>query len=361
MKKGRCGLVGFYGHGNFGDELFRILFANAFKDWDFYTFMEHCGSVGPAKDGRLVKEFVDCCDIIVIGGGDLIRPGATNHQYFLDEFLRRPCFIHSVGVAKWTGFNKDYVKKLKEFLSHSNVRHISLRDQPSLAWIESQLGARSSVRPVCHADLAFSGVYPDAKESSTDIGVILRKQQSQKDLSAMHALIKKCDREELSCKFIVLSTEPMKSAESFVVDHFGEISEVEVPTSIKEMCGTLASCNHIISAKYHGCLIGAIYGKKVLSLLKDTKFRNFFTELGFSSYMQSLDDLHKNASLFDGFLSEFSAALPSNYIMRMQRSASLGLSQLGMAINQHSVGVGNIDIRPKLTDDIPYLLGGTLG
>jgi polysaccharide pyruvyl transferase WcaK-like protein len=356
MKKGRCGLVGFYGHGNFGDELFRILFANAFKDWEFYTFMDHCGSVGPAKDGSLVKEFVNCCDIIIIGGGDLIRPGAAKHQYFLNEFLRRPCFIHSVGVAKWTGFNKDYVNQLKEFLSHPNIRHLSVRDQPSLVWIESQLGGRSAVSPVCHADLAFSGVYPASKESSTGIGVILRKQQAQKDLGAMYGLIAKCDREKLSCKFIVLSEEPMKSAETFVVDHFGGISEVVVPTSIEEMCSTLASCSHIISSKYHACLIGAIYGKKVLSLLKDTKFRNFFTELGFSAYMQSLDDLQENPSLFDGFLSEFSSALPSSYIKRMQRSASLGLSQLGIAINQHSSGVGVVDICPKLTDDIPYRL-----
>ena len=90
------GLVGFYGPGNYGDELFLDVFRR---------YLGPVADVGVVFDSpsrpyfhRPVRDVVREHDAIVIGGGDLFVPWGLGDRYWLTDYLRRPVHVIGVGV-----------------------------------------------------------------------------------------------------------------------------------------------------------------------------------------------------------------------------------------------------------------------
>src|SRR5437879_6547625 len=89
------GVVGFYGHGNYGDELF------------LEVFREHLGAsfdlrsiIDPANRTlvRLLGSGVRETEAILIGGGDILKPWPNGSRYWERAYLRRPVFVAGIGV-----------------------------------------------------------------------------------------------------------------------------------------------------------------------------------------------------------------------------------------------------------------------
>ena len=146
------GLVGFYGPGNYGDELF------------LEVFRQHLGSVvdldvvfdSPTRPyfDRPVRDVVREHDAILIGGGDLLVPWGLGDRYWLPDYLRRPVHVIGVGVPTWRPSKPGVVDQLGRFLRHRNVRSITTRDRESTAWIREHLRPRVEVETA--ADLVFA-------------------------------------------------------------------------------------------------------------------------------------------------------------------------------------------------------------
>ena len=148
----RVGLVGFYGPGNYGDELFLDVFRRHLGEVaDVGVVFE--SATRPYFE-RPVRDVVREYDAIVIGGGDLVIPWAPSDRYWLTDYLRRPVHVIGVGVPTWRPAKPKVVEALGDFLRHRNVRSITARDDESATWIREHL--RPRVEVASSADLVFA-------------------------------------------------------------------------------------------------------------------------------------------------------------------------------------------------------------
>ena len=153
----RIGLVGFFGWGNYGDELF-------LRQWQQSLGAHH--EVAVVHDqlsapyfSRQASEVAAEFDAFVIGGGDLVIPNKISPLYWNRAWLQRPVYISGVGVPTWIKHRApDVIERLRNFFQHPNVKHVSARDEESAQWIRRHLEPRVSVR--VHADLAYNLAMP---------------------------------------------------------------------------------------------------------------------------------------------------------------------------------------------------------
>ena len=179
----RVGIVGFYGPGNYGDELF------------LEVFREHLGAgmdLGVVFDSptrpyfsRPVRDIVRDHDAIVIGGGDLLVPWGLADRYWLPDYLRRPVHVIGVGVPTWRDEKPAVVAALSDYLRHRNVRSISARDEESAAWIREQLRPRVPVGMA--ADLVFALPLPEIERpvGPPILGITVRWREGGDDYAAV--------------------------------------------------------------------------------------------------------------------------------------------------------------------------------
>lgn len=108
MKK--IGIIGYFGHGNAGDEAMKELVTKEFP-----------GSVSSNKD-KMEK-----CDVYIIAGGDLVQEFSGLHFPWIWEEVRdEPCYAISLGVkAGWEVYKEKVIKYLSKF------RRIYTREQES--------------------------------------------------------------------------------------------------------------------------------------------------------------------------------------------------------------------------------------
>ena len=97
--KPAVGLVGYYGWGNYGDELFERVFRERL-DHDVRLRLVLDRTARPNAKVSLSRA-VSRSDAIVIGGGDLVVPWLDRNIYWSTEYLRRPVFVSGVGAATW--------------------------------------------------------------------------------------------------------------------------------------------------------------------------------------------------------------------------------------------------------------------
>src|SRR5687768_3935943 len=144
------GLVGFFGWGNFGDELFLEVHRTYLgSDFDLRVLHDRCAEPYHSRD---LSEIVEEVDAIVIGGGDLIYTWSYSGLYWRREYLSKPVFI--VGVGATDGPAKpEAVRKYTEFLTHPSVAFCNLRDRESYDYVRRVF----SPTAVCNysADIVF--------------------------------------------------------------------------------------------------------------------------------------------------------------------------------------------------------------
>lgn len=108
MKK--IGIIGYFGHGNAGDEAMREI-----------MLAEFSGSVSSYKDQ------MEKCDIYIIAGGDLVQEFSGLHFPWIWEGVKdEPCYAVSLGVKKGWEIHQE---KVIEYLS--KFKRIYTREQES--------------------------------------------------------------------------------------------------------------------------------------------------------------------------------------------------------------------------------------
>src|SRR5262249_45415247 len=136
-------VVGWFGHGNYGDELFlRVFREHLGRDVQLRSLLDPAGDTVGRRLGAGIRE----ADAILIGGGDIVIPGSTSNRYWEGASLTRPVFVAGVGVPTWRESTADELTRLRRFFRSPAVRFVGVRDVESEAWIREHLQPRIVVR-----------------------------------------------------------------------------------------------------------------------------------------------------------------------------------------------------------------------
>jgi polysaccharide pyruvyl transferase WcaK-like protein len=287
LSKPRVGLVGFFGWGNFGDELFRRVYEQHLGD-EFELSVLHDLTQKPYFS-RPVEDVVDEVDAIIIGGGDLVIPWQLSGLYWQEAFLAKPVFLVGLGVPKWGGYKREVTHHMRAFAGNESVRFFHARDEPSGAWIEEHLKPNVPVRVapdiVCALDLPSS-----TRPEKPILGVATRKRKTDADLTQLRCLCEKAVAADYSIHHLVLGTGDVGAADAADAEALDLPEKTVVRSeSLDDLCRSIASCRVLASMKFHGTVVATMYGVPAISLSPTDKSRNFMAMIGREDYLSGLE------------------------------------------------------------------------
>ncbi|MBN9539401.1 MAG: hypothetical protein BGN99_20965 [Alphaproteobacteria bacterium 65-37] len=326
MKRPRIGLIGYYGYGNYGDELFHVVFRKIFHDCDLVTMQDNQTRPYYNKD---LKEKIASMDCLLIGGGDLVIGSYWTDQYFEDPFLAKPIYIHGVGVPTWSREDPKIVERLAKFFRHKSVRHINVRDQESRAWIEEKLAPSVPVTVTSDMVCALDIPNPPKRQGPPVFGLITRKQMpGEIHWKNVTALCDKARSLGYEVKNIILGTggdrtDDLVGLAEFPYPHMRTVQS----ENLVELTREIGSCDVIASMKFHGCVVSTLYGIPAITTITTDKFRNFFQAIE----RPELIAHHTHTNLADR-LAPFMARIPRLTRDHLRRSAIGGLAELRRAM-----------------------------
>ncbi len=330
MAKKRIGLVGFFGWGNYGDELF----IDVYRQWlepEFEVKVLNDLTVKPYFS-RPVADVLAEVDAIVIGGGDLVMPWTVSELYWKREYLDLPVHICGVGVPTWKGSKEPALKYMREFLSHPNIRYFNTRDMESATWIKRNL--RPAVEPTHSADLVFALDLPPAEkpDDAPILGVVTRDRSGKPDdVSNILRLCEKAKTEGYRIRQIILGTGPVglrdadRAADLAVPD-----KEIVRSENIADLSRAIGECTAITSMKFHGTVVAAAYGVPSFVLSPTDKSRNLMRMMERPDLLSSIADKR----LADRF-TPFCPPIPRSTRHFLKRRAEATLQSLAEAL-RHS-------------------------
>lgn len=288
-KKTKVGLVGFFGWGNFGDELF----VKVFEQWlgDKYELKVMNDLTYKPYFSKPIEEVVAEVDVIVIGGGDLIIPWSMSELYWRSEYLVKPVFIVGVGVPTWGQAKPHIVEKYKSFLTHKNVKYFNVRDKESAEWIKGNISPEVEV--VHSADIVFSMKMPKKINVEEDyFGIVTRDRKgTPDDLTQVKRLAEKAKSEGYKIKHIILGSGDVGKRDFERADDFDVEDKVLVYSeSLDELCQEISSCKMLASMKFHGTVVALNYGIPSIVLSATDKNRNLMRMIERKELLSSLND-----------------------------------------------------------------------
>lgn len=330
MKKTKkvVGLVGYFGWGNYGDELF----LEVYRQWlgDTVELRVLHDVLQKPYFSRPIGEVLEGVDAIVIGGGDLVIPWTVSELYWRKEYLQLPVFIVGVGVPTWRGAAPHVIARMAAFFQHPNVRAINTRDQESRAWIERHL---TPAAPVTHsADLVFGLELPRVPSGSQPIlGIVTRDRNGEPDdLTQVRRLCERARAAGYALRHIVLGTGVVGARDRARADDLQvEGKHTVASDDISDLTRAIAECSAIASMKFHGTVVAAAYGIPSLVLTASNKSRNFLRMIERPELATSLTD----ETLPDRF-SPYMASIPIHTRHFLRRRAAETMAALKAHIEE---------------------------
>lgn len=283
----KLGILGYFGFGNYGDELFHQVWNHTFSDADVITFEQVTGIAKCMHSQPEDRDnFVEQIDALLIGGGDLIRPqGKINYWY--KELLAKPVFLYGIGVATWLGHDKKVIEQIVSFLQDDAVKYIGVRDIESYNWIAKQ--APSAVDKLyVTPDIAFSMDKVKVEKLPTKrVGIITRHQKNYDEnrIQQMRKIVNvytECGYEVVE---ILASTGPEKQWDIEGSESWGLGVPVLTFDTDEDVTKAIAECTLIYSMKFHGCVVGLAHHVPTVSLLKTDKFVNLYKYLRLDNWL----------------------------------------------------------------------------
>jgi polysaccharide pyruvyl transferase WcaK-like protein len=272
----RAGLVGFYGYGNYGDELFLEALTSSLG-----PTVDLAPLLGPpgARLPPLRRGVIDS-DVVVIGGGDLVRPWAVT-RYWRPILLRRPVFVAGVGVPTWGGTKPEAVDRMCTFFRHRNVRGIAARDKESAAWIRDNLEPKVPVTVT--PDLVCSLDLPTVQRPAGPpiFGVSVRRRETPDDLTQVRRLCERAIAMGYRLRRIILATGRVRQHDIEATAALGfEDTELISSNDLDEISRAIGECTAFATMKFHGVVVATMYGVTPIAMMPSAKTRNFIADIG---------------------------------------------------------------------------------
>lgn len=321
----RVGLVGFYGSGNYGDDLFLEAFQEHLRaPIRLHTVLDPKRAA--ASQSALQRE-VRRSDVLVIGGGDLVIPWRMS-RYWRRVFLERPVFVAGVGVPAWEAPVPDVVERLRGFFRHPSVRGIAARDAESAAWIRDALQPAVPVQE--SPDLACSLSLPDAQRPPGPpiFGVAVRRRDTVDDLTHVQRLCRRAMELGYRVRRIVLATGPLLQADLEVTRQLGlDDAELVASDDLGEISRAIGECSMLASMKFHGVVVATMYRVPAIVLMPSAKTLRFVNRIG----RPELISVFSSPDLPD-LVSRDPEPLPATLPEELRRGAVAYLAQLRASI-----------------------------
>ncbi|MCY1159533.1 MAG: hypothetical protein MOP51_2558 [Citricoccus sp.] len=269
----RVGLVGFFGWGNYGDELFLQLWRRVLSP--------HF-EVSPVND-LLMEPYVvgdpkvvaARYDAFVIGGGDLIIPNGVSGLYWKREWLERKVYIVGVGVAIWGHRHlPEVIEEMSEFFRHPNVQFISARDEASADWIRRYL--RPVVPVSVHPDLVFASRIPPPRDygGRKTLGISVRQGLFNRDhdFGQLDRLVTVARRHGYGISVIELGSGRQRRRDARAIRRLPFIpDEVVSSADVNVLSAAIGGLDAFASMKFHGLVVALMYGVPALALTPNAK------------------------------------------------------------------------------------------
>jgi polysaccharide pyruvyl transferase WcaK-like protein len=295
----KIGLVGYFGWGNYGDELFLQVHREIFSDHDLIIFHNPISNEFLADADELIASV----DAIIIGGGDLLMPWGLSWLYFDKRFLAKPVFVFGIGVPSQNNSSSpDILGHYREFLSHPNVKLLSCRDVESASWIRAHVQPDKEI--FVYPDMVLSLAFPPQVENANDVGLILRSQpiHDSKELIRIAALTSEYGH---ALKVILLGTEGITLKEDRAA-----LAQLDLPncnivvrTSTDLLSQEIASCRYLLSMRFHGMVAAYKSGVPFISINLESKFTSFMKQTGNNRYASYWGD-ENLTEIFEKLLNE---------------------------------------------------------
>lgn len=297
-KKPVVGLAGFFGYGNYGDELFVSVYKQFLQDDFDLRFLSD--QLTKPYYSKPLEEVVAGVDAIVIGGGDIVQPWNLDPRYFSQEFLAKPVFVVGVGVPIRSGTNmnpnhteKDWVvKKYAEFFNHPSVKLIHGRDDQTCTWIRSKtkpaIGVIEAPDVVCALNLPPATRPPAGQEV---LGIVTRQRPNQEDdYTQINALADQQRARGWKIRHIILGTGDVGARDSLDAADVTGPKELVYTESLDELSRAIGSCTALVSMKFHGTVVATMYGVPSTVLIPTNKNRNFMKRIERGDLVSRFDD-----------------------------------------------------------------------
>jgi polysaccharide pyruvyl transferase WcaK-like protein len=286
------GLVGYYGWGNYGDELFlEVLHRYLLPDLTVETIL------GPDKRApRVINRAVRMTDAVFIGGGDLVITWSSSSQYFERVYLRRPVFVGGVGVpiaglTETRALHAPTVTSLRRFFGHPNVRFVAARDEESAAWMRHHLDPLVGV--VTAPDMVCALPLPPVERIADPplLGVIVRRRRVETDLENIRRLCQRAERLGYRIRQIVLATGSVRDRDVGVARELAlPDAEFVVSDDLADLTRAIGECTVLASMKFHGTVVATMFGIPSIVLSPSAKTRNFLRRIDRPDLLSGFSD-----------------------------------------------------------------------
>lgn len=314
----RVGLVGYFGFGNYGDEMFVDVYRSALPQAEF-TVLKGCNGVSPHDPIEVAEQ-----DCIIVGGGDLVIASGFSERYWSPVLLGRPVFIAGVGVQSSQGYSPSAVRQMRRFFQHENVRLITVRDSRSRDWIIRHLQPRIPVH--VYPDPIASQPMNRTRSGERTFGLVLRGQY-ETDPANARRLLDRASQLGYRTKIIVLGSGRTRS-EDLPVAKAVRVDELSVCDDLHSMTSAVATCDVLVSQRLHGCIAGMMMGIPTIGLRNTDKFKAWFGWFDPAPPLRRVDDPH-----LSGLLDEPLCAADPVQIEEVRTQARRGIRHLSKAIS----------------------------
>lgn len=301
----KIGLVGFFGWGNYGDELFlhhwrRLL-------WRHFDASPVHDLLVPPYLSKVARAGLEDYDAYVIGGGDLIIPNGVSGLYWRHEWLDRPVYISGVGVSIWHHRRRaDVVRKMSDFFRHPNVRYISARDSESAQWIRDHL--RPHIPVIVQPDMVFASLLPRPQRRTDQkvLGISVRDGLFGRDIDVTRLgdLVSAARKRDYAVHLLVLGTGRQRARDLEVVRRVPfAVDDVLTAVRAEDITAAIGGLDAFASMKFHGLVTALMYGVPPLALTPNTKNVNLMASvhrLDLVGDLESTEDLATKLDLLDG-------------------------------------------------------------
>lgn len=293
----RLGIAGFFGHGNYGDELFLSVFKEYFgRDYDLTVLPDL-----PVKPyfSRPIEEMVADVDGILLGGGDLVRPWGTDERYFTKEYLKKPVFALGLGVPLRTGSMTEIekphiVRRYQGFFNHPSVKFIGVRDEESRRWMEKHVAPLTA--PLVSApDIVCALTLPEVNVIGSDkiLGIVTRLRPDRDepdDYSNLRQLGITLQSRGWKVRHIILGTGVVGWRD------LSNAQELDIPgkaivysQDLDDLSRSIGECTAMVSMKFHGSVVSTMYGVPSIVLIPTSKNRSFMRRIGRDDLLSRFD------------------------------------------------------------------------
>jgi len=294
-KKPVIGLAGFFGYGNYGDELFVSVFKEYLSErFDLKILAEN---LYKPYYNRPISELVDEVDAVLIGGGDIVQPWNLDQRYFSKEFLNKPVFVAGIGVpiraSKGSSqVEKDWiVDKYRNFFQSPSVKMVHARDPQSKDWITRKLEPKIDVTEAPDIVCALSLPKVKKPEGAPILGVVTRQRPDKDDdYSQINALAAQQIDKGWRIRHIVLGTGDVGERDILNAAKINVQKELVYSQSLDQLSAAIGECTALVSMKFHGTVVATMYGVPSTVLIPTNKNRNFMKRIGREELLSHFDD-----------------------------------------------------------------------